>query len=159
MATRGNQRTEEMFKMNLVSQIKMYDLKGIYSWCHSKIVVKGELAHNEQLQIFNDFLRNIPIYRTFSSSKYNLGGWEQMGYAVLSIISVILRRQFTYSWVLGIKKNSTRLRNTPCPTALHHDRRRCIYRPRNARYFINIQRNTITEAWIYFSLNMFWPIS
>ena len=42
-------------------------------------------------------------------------------YAIFNIISVISRRQFTYSWSLG-KKTSTRLENVPCPRALHHDR-------------------------------------
>ena len=40
-------------------------------------------------------------------------------YATFNIISVISRRQFTYSWSLG-KQTSTRLENVPCPRALHH---------------------------------------
>ena len=42
-------------------------------------------------------------------------------YAAFNIISVISRRQFTYSWSLG-KETSTRLENVSCPRALHNDR-------------------------------------
>ena len=42
-------------------------------------------------------------------------------YAAFNNISVISRRQFTYSWSLG-KQTSTRLENVPCQRALHHDR-------------------------------------
>ena len=41
-------------------------------------------------------------------------------YAVIIIISVIFRRQFTYSLFLG-KQTSTRLENASCPRALQHD--------------------------------------
>ena len=41
-------------------------------------------------------------------------------YAAFNVISVISRRQFTYSWSQG-KQTSTRLENVPCPSALHHD--------------------------------------
>ena len=43
-------------------------------------------------------------------------------YAAFNIISVISRRQFTYTGSLG-KQTSARLKNVPCPMALHHDHR------------------------------------
>ena len=72
------------------------------------------------MDLKSDFLYSIYAI-TSTSRKRHTDITHNLLLAAFNIISVISRRQFTYSWSLG-KQTSTRLENMPCPWALHHDR-------------------------------------
>ena len=66
-------------------------------------------------------------------------------YAAFNSISVISRRQFTYSWSLG-KRTSTRLDNVPCPRALHLDRGAAT--GDRTMYFLTVMNGCESNRWL-----------
>ena len=109
------------------------------SWTtFENIVAKKEISYNDPFFFFlqqslrlysiimHTFIyRDFPYFRLHVRLLQDLLHVENLFiyllgfYAALNNISVLSRRQFTFSWSLG---KQTRLENVPCPRAFHHDR-------------------------------------